>query len=259
LNIPSAYLLVAHGSRDPRPARALAQLRDRIQQRRPLRALKSLPLLQQTPPAIDRLESSSWEIATLELAPTPLHQQIQVVGETAVQAGYQQLQVVPLFLLPGTHVMQDIPSEVAIAQAAFRDRLQLFVTPHLGTHPGLATWLQQQMRSIRSSAWILLAHGSRRPDANQPIEDLARTLGAIPAYWAITPDLSTGVRQLVAEGHQAIGILPYFLFAGGITDAIAHTLNEIAAQFPTIQLQSVSCLDASPELPDWVLDLVTLG
>jgi len=56
-----------------------------------------------------------------------------------------RLQVVPLFLLPGVHVMEDIPTEVAIAQQALDPELKIALQPHLGTHLGLSGLLATQM------------------------------------------------------------------------------------------------------------------
>jgi len=65
----------------------------------------------------------SWQLSTrpligtacLELSPVPLHEQIKEFGVGALAGGYNCFQVVPLFLLPGVHVIEDIPTEVAIA------------------------------------------------------------------------------------------------------------------------------------------------
>jgi len=75
-------------------------------------------------------------IACLELSPVPLHEQIKEFYAGAIAAGYNRLQVVP-FLLPGVHVMEDIPTEVAIAQQALDPELKIALQPHLGTHLGL--------------------------------------------------------------------------------------------------------------------------
>ena len=64
------------------------------------------------------------------------------------------------------------------------------------------------------------------------------------------------MKELVSAGHQQIGILPYFLFAGGITDAIAQAVKELKAQFPNVLLHLAEPLGASAELADLILDLI---
>jgi hypothetical protein len=54
--------------------------------------------------------------ATLELADTPLHEQICEFASVALADGCKQVQLLPIFLLPGVHVREDIPTEVALAQ-----------------------------------------------------------------------------------------------------------------------------------------------
>jgi sirohydrochlorin ferrochelatase len=44
------------------------------------------------------------------------------------------------------------------------------------------------------------------------------------------------VSELVKQGAAKIGILPYFLFPGGITDAIDDLVTQLRKQFPTTNL-----------------------
>jgi sirohydrochlorin ferrochelatase len=193
--------------------------------------------------------------ACLELSALPLHEQIKEFGDRAVAAGYNRVQVVPLFLLPGVHVMEDIPGEVAIAKQQFGQKLKLDLRPYLGTHPCLSHLLANQL-AVTADAWILLAHGSRRNGSKQPVEAIANQLKAVSAYWAVAPRLEARVKQLLGVGHRQIGIVPYFLFAGGITDAIAQSVEQLQMQFPSVNLYLAEPLGASAELADLVLDLI---
>jgi sirohydrochlorin ferrochelatase len=188
----------------------------------------------------------------LELSPLALHQQIAEFGDRALELGCDRLQIVPLFLLPGVHVMEDIPAEVALAQQSLG--LKLEVRPYLGSHPGLIRLLASQLDRLK--AWILLAHGSSRAGAEQPTEAIARQLETLSAYWAVAPSLESRVQELVSRGNVQIGILPYFLFAGGITDAIAQKVKQLQEQFPSIDFHLAQPLGASQELTDLILDLV---
>jgi sirohydrochlorin ferrochelatase len=187
----------------------------------------------------------------------PLHQQIQQFSDrlTATSPGSLQpcLRILPLFLLAGVHVMEDIPAEVALAQPTVTSKIE--ICSHLGSHPRLLELLRQQTVGIPATAWIVLAHGSRRSQANQPIADLAAGLGAVPAFWAIPPQLESQVQFLVAQGKRQIGILPYFLFPGGITDAIAAIVSNLQDQLPSVQLHLAPPLNASPELADLLVEL----
>ncbi len=220
---------------------------------------KILPTTYHLPPTIPPLAtrySPLISTACLELSPLPLHQQITEFGDRALGLGYKQLQILPLFLLLGVHVMEDIPAEVALAQQALGQKLKLDLRPHLGSHSGLTRLLANQLAQTKAEAWILLTHGSSRAGAKQPVEAIAQQLGAVSAYWAVAPSLVSRVQELAIAGHQRIGILPYFLFAGGITDAIAQTVAQLQEQYSTVNLHLAEPLGASQELADLIWDLV---
>lgn len=195
------------------------------------------------------------ETAVLELGSQPLHEQILRVGMQALTLGSDRLVVIPLFLLPGVHVMEDIPAEVAIARQQVSPRLSIKIAPYLGSHPKLANLLPHPESS--AAARILLAHGSRRPGGNAPVEDLAQQIGAIAAYWAVPPSLADQVARLVDQGAQQVEVLPFFLFPGGITEAIAQDVRDLSTQFSTCQFRLYPPFGATPQLAALVLDLAT--
>lgn len=259
----SAYLLVAHGSRDPRPQAAMERLAEQLRQ--PLHGKKMTAI---AAPALDvpsqsrdcnplETEASPWiGTATLELANQPLHHQIAQWGQQVYQAGCHQLNVVPLFLLPGVHVMEDLPAELKQAEPHLPQDFAVRLAPYLGSHPQLALIFAAQQQQWNADAWILMAHGSQRSGGNQPVEAIAQQLGASLAYWSITPQLWSQIEQLVQAGHRRIGILPYFLFEGGITDAIASQVADLSRQFPDVVLHLASPLGNSSDLANLVWDLV---
>lgn len=255
--MPSAYLLVSHGSRDPRPQIAMEQLAKLIYQQTAnnLSSPASSNRLTSTRSPLAYLAKPLVEIACLELSELPLHQQIVEFSDRALAQGYNRIQIVPLFLLAGVHVTKDIPTEVEQAREIIGQKLSIDLRSHLGTHPNLIHLLASQMATTLADASILIAHGSRRPAAKVAVEKIATELGALPAYWAITPKLATQVQQLVDKGHQRIAIVPYFLFAGGITDAIASQVKELNSQFLSIHLQLLKPIGASTQLAHLIMDL----
>jgi len=271
LNFSTAYLLVSHGSRDPRPQVAIEELarlvRDRLTAEvTVLEEKRAAPLclpfgkakMQAPRRPAQRVMKLSPLVGTavLELAPLPLHQQIQRFGDRARAAGYSQVKILPLFLLPGVHVMEDIPAEVAIAQTALGESIHLSLCAHLGSHLQLRTLLMLSAKTPPEAAKVLISHGSRRPGGNQPVETIAQHLGATPAYWSVAPSLDSQVTALVETGNQAIAILPYFLFAGGITDAIAQHLPHLAQRFPHTHLYLEDPIGANANLADIAVELL---
>ncbi|MCY6490518.1 sirohydrochlorin chelatase [Leptolyngbya sp. GGD] len=224
----SAYLLVTHGSRDIRPQIAIDQLRDRIEQQ------LSTPV----------------GAAVLECAPTPLHEQIEEFSRQ--HPDLSQIQIVPLFLLPGVHVMEDIPEQIAIARSNISAELK--VMPHLGSYAGLEKVLAKRIRQIPSDARILLSHGSRRPGGNAVIEELATAIDAVSAYWSVEPKLDSRLAEL--QGCQEIVILPYFLFSGGITDAISASVQTLAEKYPDSSLHLLSAFDFCEDLVNLIVEWI---
>ena len=243
----TSYLLVMHGSRDPRPQVALGKLAQGVGE----------TLIAKTNFTSSKLDTASGPLvgtASLELGPALLDEQIKQFGQQALASGLHQMQVLPLFLLPGVHVKEDIPAAVIQAQHALGGEVSIDLRPHLGTHPGLAKLVANRMARLSVDAWILLAHGSRRPGGNGPIEKIANQVQAVPTYWSVPPKLEKRVRELVAVGHQRIGIMPYFLFSGSTTDAIAEEVARLRLKFPQ-QLQLATPLEPSAELVNFILDL----
>ena len=205
--------------------------------------------------------------AALECHPLPLHQQIQQFSDR-VQSSLTvsddnvpacKIVVLPLFLLPGVHVMEDIPQEIALAQQALGNTIALEVRRAIGAHSGLHRLVTECIATQPVEAWLLLSHGSRRANGNQPVEGLAERLGAMTAYWSVPPSLESRLQELSQLGICNVGILPYFLFAGGITDAIAQTVENLSQQYPTLKLHLTEPLAARSELTDLLVDLAQDG
>lgn len=242
MQLISAFLLVAHGSSDPRPQQALEQLAHRIQQ---------------------QLQASGESVyvgtATLECAPTPLHEQIQQFGQQVRAVGGTRLQILPLFLLPGVHAIEDIPAEVELARPHLEPGLRLELLPYLGSHPQLGRLLASEAPPSTTQCCLLLSHGSRRPGSNQPIVALADQLGAVPAYWSIDPSLSDMIQTYIRQGYQQIQILPYFLFSGSITDVIETTIEQFSHQYPQVRFHLAPPLADHPQLADLICDLMQVS
>lgn len=237
----NAYLLVSHGSRDPRPQLAIDQLADRL----------SLYLATDAPTKPPILVGT----AQLELAAQPLHLQIDDFARQCLAIGISRVVILPLFLIPGVHVMEDIPAEIALATAKIGDSVELVVTPFLGADPHFAA-LFGANRSMLPSQSIILAHGSRKAGGNEVVERLAHRLDLTAAYWSVAPSLADTVAKLAATGATEIGIFQYFLFAGGITDAIEQSVVDLRTQYPQVQLKLGKPIGDSPELVGTICKIV---
>ena len=205
----TAYLLVVHGSRSVNYAQQLRQLAKQM------RSYLS-----------SQNRSIQFTTAYLELAEKPLHQEIiDLTTEYALQ-GYKCLKVLPLFLLSGTHVLQDIPEQVALARV--NSPLSIELMTSLGKSPYLLNFLRSQFLPFNNSEKILLAHGTRFKKGNEELIKIAEKLEAKVAYWSIEPKITHVIKQIhTISSESSITILPYFLFTGRITDTIVSTVNDL--------------------------------
>ncbi|MEM1367441.1 MAG: sirohydrochlorin chelatase, partial [Cyanobacteria bacterium P01_H01_bin.15] len=172
----------------------------------------------------------------------------------AVQ-GCSQVKVLPLFLSPGVHVQEDLPTELAIAHQILGASIELDLMPHLGhTQEHWQRFFQRLFsRWDPSAAKVLLAHGSRRPGGNQPTFNLATTLNAYPAFWATEPRLTQQLETLAQTGISQVVIAPYFLFPGRITRAIVSEVEQLQARFASMQLTLSQPLNNHPHLLDLII------
>lgn len=241
------YLLVLHGSHDPHYHQAIEQL---------MQALST-----------HLAPQARYQVAFLECSATPLHQQIEVFAQQLALEQIPQMWILPLFLLPGVHVMQDIPAEVVQAQSSLADQglpVELLVQPHLGTQISSApmaifpTSLHMLLAqcfaaAAPNAARILVAHGTRRPGGNTPLIALADAVQAVPAYWFVPPSLEARVAELYAHGVREVVVLPYVLLAGSLTDGIRQQILTLAGQFPTMQITQLPALHESGVLLELIL------
>ena len=263
--LQAIHLLITHGSRNIRSQQSAEQLRSSIE-------------ICLSPGSFPFSAEQRVEHTVLEGGSTPLHAQILDYAAQARAEGLERLQLLPLFLMPGVHVMEDLPQEVALAQKKLVDRdpsFKLSTLPYLGhqlqTHPqALASaWVSDlggaslggdsfSGDSFGASriARVLVSHGSRRSDSTLLSEQFADSIGATPAYWSIEPSLTQTVERLFREGYEEIQVLLYFLFPGGITAAIEESIVELRQSYPRLNLTCRSTLDQISEFPKFIADLL---
>ena len=233
--------LVSHGSRDPRPQTALEQLANLVKKRQ---VSDLLPMVC---------------TGSLEFHPLPLSEQIVQFVNQALAEGFNCVEILPLFLHKGVHLREDIPAAVSIARHIITqncsEKISINLLPHLGDHPDILDLLKAKIKLNKSDIWILLAHGTRRVDGNQSIAEMAQKLGAIDAYLSVPPFLETRIQDLVQSEHHHVGIIPYFLFTGGITESIKQKINQLSEAFPKNKFWLAEPLGVSIELADLICDL----
>src|SRR5262245_28957553 len=116
---------------------------------------------------------------------------------------------------------------------------------------------------MSSTALLLIAHGSRRPEANADLEHLAEVIRkrgefvpVVASYLELCePGIAAGGDRCVAAGAAKVVLLPYFLSAGmHVMDDLTAARDELAKHHPGIEFVLAEPLGRHPMLVEIVLE-----
>jgi sirohydrochlorin ferrochelatase len=119
-----------------------------------------------------------------------------------------------------------------------------------------------------STALLLIAHGSRRAEANADLEHLAGELRrrgpfapVVCSYLELAePDIVTGGARCVAAGAAEVRLLPYFLSAGvHVTRDLEEACRQLREQFPAVRFTLCPPIGRHPLMTAVVLDRAGAG
>jgi sirohydrochlorin ferrochelatase len=113
------------------------------------------------------------------------------------------------------------------------------------------------------TALLLIAHGSRRPEANADLDHLAEVIRARgefaivqPSYLELCePGIVAGGEMCVAAGAGRVVMLPYFLSAGmHVTEDLTAARAELARRHPSVKFLLAEPLGRHPMLTEIVVE-----
>jgi sirohydrochlorin ferrochelatase len=113
------------------------------------------------------------------------------------------------------------------------------------------------------TALLLIAHGSRRPEANADLDHLAGVLRLRPEYLIVQPAylelcepaIVAGGEMCVAVGAKRVVLLPYFLSAGvHVVDDLTAARAELAKRHPDLEFVLAEPLGRHPLLAEVVAE-----
>lgn len=261
--LSSACLLVFHGSRDPQSQTAGSNLvnllieqilaKNIVTQKNYLTQDASI-LKSPLAATLDSLKTPILDTAALELGTLSLHESIVGFSEKVAKNKGKKLKILPLFLSNGVHVTEDIPREIARAKTLINREITIELSPYLGKYSGMVELLNSRFTKLGGEGRILVAHGSSWSTVSQDCQWLAAQLNAQIAYWSVAPSLREQVVAQIAAGKRKIAIVPYFLFPGRITKAIASEVEQLRLIFPGVELMLAQPLGATPELAKLIVE-----
>jgi sirohydrochlorin ferrochelatase len=113
------------------------------------------------------------------------------------------------------------------------------------------------------TALLLIAHGSRREEANADLENLAELLrrnGRYPvissAYLELAePTIDNAAALCIAQGVERVLLMPYFLAAGmHVTRDLQGARDRLRAQYPNIRFELCEPIGIHPLMVEIVLE-----
>ena len=203
-----AVTLTAHGSRDPRAARATEALARAVQARHP-----------------------AWDIRASYLdhaGPRP-----RAVLSSFEAEGHSRAVLVPLLLTSAYHGRVDVPAEIAAVQGFPVAQADVLGPVEGRVPPLLLDGLLERLGAVSLDAVVLAAAGTRNAGARATVDQAAAALSGrlgVPcrvAYASAAPPLAgDAVRGLQEEGHSRIGLASYFLAPGLLWDSALGSARE---------------------------------
>ena len=112
------------------------------------------------------------------------------------------------------------------------------------------------------TAVLLIAHGSRRPEANADLAQVAEAVLARGPYLIVEvayleiaePTIPQGARNCVDRGAERVLMLPYFLSAGNhVVEDLERHRRDLSEESPEIEFRLCGPLGLHPLMVDVVL------
>lgn len=120
----------------------------------------------------------------------------------------------------------------------------------------------------KTTAILLMAHGSRIAEANDAAREIARMVRETTGYEIVEvafrelhePDIQQGIDTCVAQGAQRILLIPYFLFVGAhVRHDLPEELEEGMKRHPGVEMVMGPHLGVHRKLAEVVVERIAEG
>jgi sirohydrochlorin cobaltochelatase len=185
----------------------------------------------------------------------------------ATGAAVHGIVAVPLVLLGAGHLKNDGPAALVRARARYPG-VPMVYGRDLGVHPTVLALAEARVREAMDGApaaghaTVLVGRGSTDPDANSDLHKACRLvwdgrdLGSVePAFISLAPpSVGDALDRSYRLGARSIAVVPYFLFAGVLSDRIGNEARAWAAHHPDVDVTVGRHFGPVPELARLVLE-----
>lgn len=118
------------------------------------------------------------------------------------------------------------------------------------------------------TAILLMAHGSRIPEANDAAREIAAMVKQMTGYEIVEvsfreqhlPDIQAGIDACVAQGAQRVLLIPYFLFVGAhVQEDLPEEMAEAKRRYPDVEFAMGTHLGVHRKLAEIVVERIAEG
>lgn len=186
--------------------------------------------------------------------------------DACVNAGADEVIVIPLILLPAGHSKLHIPLAIDNARGKYPHVKFFYGTP-VGTDMKVLEILNERLEQVLPArknkseiSVLLLGRGSSDADANSTLVRIARLFWEShkfqmveTAFMGVTrPLMKEGLDRCRLLGAKHIVILPYFLFTGILIERMKKYTEEYAKDYPGLEIHLADYFGFHPFLEDVV-------
>jgi sirohydrochlorin ferrochelatase len=118
------------------------------------------------------------------------------------------------------------------------------------------------------TAILLMAHGSRIPEANDAVRAIAAMVKEMTGYEIVEvsfreqhlPNIQQGIDTCVSKGAERILLIPYFLYMGAhVQEDLPEELAEARLRHPGVEMSMGKHLGAHRKLAEIVVERIAEG
>jgi len=115
------------------------------------------------------------------------------------------------------------------------------------------------------TAILLMAHGSRIPEANSAVDEIAAMVKYMTGYDIVevafreqhSPNIQKGIDACVAQGAERILLMPYFLYMGAhVLEDLPAELEEAKMRYPNVEMAMGKHLGVHKRLAEVVVERI---
>jgi sirohydrochlorin ferrochelatase len=115
------------------------------------------------------------------------------------------------------------------------------------------------------TAILLMAHGSRIPEANDAVREIAALVRKMTGFDIVevsfreqhTPNIQQGIDACVAQGAERVILMPYFLFMGAhVQEDLPEEMAQARQRYPRVEFAMGRHLGVHRKLAELVVERI---